>query len=342
MTSPSRAEFNRLTSGTVPDDRPGAPGTILQAVKDSKGLYLRHLDRSVPVATLDGKIPLLVPEGSLGAPIRALPASTVWFPLNERSGTSVFDWSGNIQADLQGGGNLWGPKPGVNFAGNNYLQVAISAAAANLRQIGDLSTLQPGESVLVWYVLGQPAVPTAGQTPFLFGRLSGAGSGWGTKLITGSVKFAFTHRGNGGSNTDSNTLALNPPSTGGNFLTAVCFQVFRPADRVGYPSCLQIRASQRFLDVPGAAQGINRTDDMGVFRLTGGATDAALPPSDTLLTIGASPTSAYGTVNDYLNADSSLLNLGFQRQFGGGYKVRSIVRDLSRDMFAFPQSAFFA
>lgn len=256
----------------------------------------------------------------------------VWFPFTEGQGSIATSQPNAIVATVSGAGTPWQPNPGFNFSGTNYLEVATTEPQASLRSIMSLKSLTADEMIVAFGVLGHPTSMAQTGAIFYWGRSGGSNQGWGMRLST-ALNPSFHHRAFGTSTSDTPVLELSNWNTNNNTRTAFCFTISRHSS-----SILEIGSAVRFLGAPGSYNQTNRTATITPLARPSGATEPCDYQADKSLAIGCAPGND-STPSDIMPAGVSLLNLGFLRTKRDYSRRVAIVRDLSADVFSFPNSA---
>jgi len=271
--------------------------------------------------------------------------STIWFPFNENSGSKVYDQVSNLVGSFGGGSSTtrWNQHgPGVSPNGtNNRILVTDGTPAgfiSSTKQLFDLTTLvSRGDMICAWYVVSHPTSGYATDAAvFGWGCSNEAKGGWALGIKASNQKPIFMLRTRGGA-----AVATCSPGTSSllgsgtdNTRSAVCMTI---ADS---------KVTGR-LEVQAFALPLG-TDGGGVsFSTVGFDTPLAVPDGTAApsydatapLTLLAWPTVDGATFSNFLGPTMALAQLGIQRRpYNPGLGMK-IVRDLRRNIRAFPDSA---
>lgn len=278
-------------------------------------------------------------------PVRAITSQyTIWFPLQEGSGTTVSDQSGTLTGTLQNQGTpdtTWTNLPGITFNGSNKFVPLIGGQQAGFttsaKACGDLSTLQTNKDmILIWGVLSHPTTLT--QACILSWGMSAdtlQRGGWAlTTTAAGKLQIRMTSPGTNTSKTTTCGTNGMAGKAGDNTRSAFAVEI-GAASVAGY---LEARFYQLTLAVDGSQQQVN--DDIETFLATVGA---GTGPVDTTVTspfmIGAWNSTSAAAQTLYMGANHSLVNLGIQRRANQQGLGMMVCRNLRDNIYAFPSAA---
>lgn len=264
------------------------------ALVDSRGIAIQHAN-SAP-----------------GAPPAGQATASVWFPLNEATGTAVADNHGSLQGTVVGTGPQW---TALGFTGNGtddhiecntansnqpqYSSLIVASQegySGAMQHLADLASLSArGDMILISAVISHPATGLAAD-----GMIAGFGlkadpagkGGWGVGIRSGAAgKLRFWHTGQGGTFDQQDVSAQGVTgNANNNTRTAVCFAIaasyVRSDSFVADNATLEVYGAQLTLGVDGGRTQ-NNVGLVTPSRLLNGATAACGPNPSNPLTIGA-------------------------------------------------------
>jgi hypothetical protein len=278
-------------------------------------------------------------------------AGTVWFPMQEGSGTTIYDMFSITTAAMQGSGAMWGVLPGVNFSGTNELQVPYASPnpIASLKWIMPLATLldDGSDSIVAWFVMTHPTALGTTAAAFYWGlsTTSSAPGGWGVRLSSNTNPF-WLHTAIGASAQDSQNIGIAKfnGDAGTNTQTAFAMEISKNRK---VPTVFQVRTAKRTIfTVPPDNPPASNTGQQDVAILSpylrGAGTGGTGPcgySANTTLTIGATCGTSSSNFSDAPPSGVSYVNMGFQRRKTMHGVSKLIAADLAADMYSFPKSA---